>query len=107
MPAWLIFDDAFGSRYAFSRPSRGHSPGMARPGTKEAESLEALAGLCGIIRGAQARWNGSTRNAAAGDDPDFHRVRTPTTNLGDPSGSRTTASRRLRGAFLRHCDLSE
>jgi len=88
VPAWLIFDDAFRRRYVFKKGRPGVIPeAWFEDGTfKRAESLEALAGQCGIdpagLSDTVERFNPEAR---AGRDPEFNRgVSASNHHHGDP-----------------------
>jgi hypothetical protein len=74
LPAWLIFDHAYLTRYgSIGRPYAGQT----HPWLIEAPTLDALAGRLGVpaaeLESTVERWNA---NVARGADPDFHRGET-------------------------------
>jgi 3-oxosteroid 1-dehydrogenase len=88
-PCWLIFDDGYRRRYVHTR---GKLPGRLDPSwiesgaMKRADTLEALAAVCGIdpdgLAENVARFNVA---AAKGADPEFHRGESAYNRcLGDP-----------------------
>ncbi|HKT05580.1 MAG TPA: FAD-dependent oxidoreductase [Rugosimonospora sp.] len=74
LPAWLIFDHAYLTRYgSIGRPYTGGTPAWL----VEAPTLAALAKQLGVppgeLENTVERWNA---NVASGVDPDFHRGQT-------------------------------
>jgi 3-oxosteroid 1-dehydrogenase len=75
VPAWIIFDDDFRSRYVFTKGRPGAIPQawFDSGDYKKFDSLEALAAGCGIdpagLRDTVDRFN---PNARRGVDPEFH-----------------------------------
>jgi 3-oxosteroid 1-dehydrogenase len=75
VPAWVIFDDDFRGRYAFTKGRPGVIPQewFDSGDYKKFDSLEALAAGCGIdpagLRDTVDRFN---PNARRGVDPEFH-----------------------------------
>jgi 3-oxosteroid 1-dehydrogenase len=75
VPAWIIFDDDFRSRYVFTKGRPGAIPPewFESGDYKKFDTLEALAAGCGIdpagLRDTVDRFN---PNARRGVDPEFH-----------------------------------
>jgi 3-oxosteroid 1-dehydrogenase len=88
IPSWLIFDDASRRRYPFGWwPGRLPEAWITSGFIKRADTLEALAGQCGIdAAGLQATVTRFNEHARSGQDPVFHRGESSFDRYhGDPS----------------------
>ncbi|ROO85651.1 3-oxosteroid 1-dehydrogenase [Actinocorallia herbida] len=89
VPAWVVFDEGYRRRYAHRRSLNvGKIPAewLAKGLVKKADTLEDLAGICGIdaagLTAQVKRWNSY---AEKGEDPDYGRGRSAYNDcLGDP-----------------------
>jgi 3-oxosteroid 1-dehydrogenase len=89
IPAFLIVDKRFRSKYPLSPMLPGYTPKkyIENGYVKVANTIEELAGKCGIdAQGLVAEIEKCNRYAAAGKDADFHKGESPADRyFGDPS----------------------